>query len=151
MMLEVFYEQNKEKLVAVLSRYCGDDEAAKDAVSEAFVRALQNRKTLSCMQERSLWSWLYTTAKNALVDEKRKASRVVTYRNYDYADGANDVDFTDAILTKQLLARLPQNLMHVVSLKYFGGLSSTEIGRIKGLPPATVRSQLRAAIKIMRK
>jgi len=76
-MLEVFYEQNKEKLVAVLSRYSGDQEAAKGAVSEAFVRALQNRDTLSLMWEKSQWSWLYTTAKNTLVDEKRKAARLV--------------------------------------------------------------------------
>ena len=37
-----------------------------------------------------------------------------------------------------------------VCLKYYQGLTSTEIGRIMGIPPATVRTRLRVALKLMR-
>lgn len=149
MLLEVFYESNKNKLVSSLTGFSRDKEAAQDAVQNAFLKALENRDTLSQMAEKALWSWLYTTAKNALTDEKRKTSRLIPYDANDEVDPAGDP--TDTIMVRQLLHKLPEHLIHVVSLRYFGGLNSTEIGRLKGLPPATVRSQLRAAIAILRK
>ena len=149
-MLEIFYEQNKDRLTKVLSGYSGDKEAAADAVQEAFLKALKNRAIISAMQEKSLWSWLYTTAKNSLIDEKRKAAR-----NEAYADAHEEadryIDPTDAIMVRGLLHKLPPNLAHIVSLKYFGGFNATEIGQMKGVPPATVRSQLRAAMTAMKK
>jgi len=147
--LEAFYAQNKDKLTAVLERYSGDSEAAADAVQDAFLRALKNRDTFSKMQEKSLWSWLYTTAKNALIDEKRKSTRLLPLDGYDEADPAGD--FTDTIAVREMLHKLPPGLMHIVSLRYFGGLNATEIGRLKNVPPATVRTQLRTAMQLLRK
>ena len=148
MLLEAFYEQNKDKLTAVLARYSGDREGAADAVQESFIRALKNRPLLSAMPEKSLWSWLYTTAKNALTDEKRKTSRL-EHGDRDEADTAGDL--IDAIHVKEMLHKLPPDLMHIVALKYYGGMNSTEIGKMKGIPPATVRSRLRAAMGILRR
>ena len=149
MLLEAFYVQNKDKLTAVLARYSGDVESAADAVQDAFLKALQNRDSLGALQEKSLWSWLYTTAKNSLIDDKRKTSRLVQLDEYEKIDPAADI--TDAIMVQELLHKLPPNLLHVVSLRYFGGLNATEIGKLLDVPPATVRSQLRAAIQAMRK
>ena len=149
MLLEAFYEQHKDQLTAVLSRYSGDREASADAVQESFLKALNNRAALSEMPEKQLWSWLYSTAKNALIDEKRKGKRTDLNEIDDAAIAFDDP--TDAILARQLLYKLPANLMQVVSLKYFGGLSSSEIGAMKGIPPATVRSQLRSAMTMMKK
>ena len=148
-MLEAFYAQYKEKLTAVLSRFSGDKEAAEDAVQNAFLKALQHRDSFSSMQEKPLWSWLYTTAKNTLIDEKRKTARLQPIDDYDEADPAGD--FADVIAVRDLLNKLPPNLMSIVSLRYYGGLNATEIGRIKGIPPATVRTQLRAAMQILKK
>ena len=149
MLIEAYYEENKDKLVAVLARYSGDEEAAADVVQVAFLKALQNSEIISNMQEKSLWSWLYTTAKNALIDEKRKTARNETLDGYDRADSADDL--VDTIVIGDLLHKLPPNLMHIVSLRYFGGLNASEIGNMKQIPPATVRSQLRAALAILRK
>lgn len=149
MLLEVYYEHHKDKLVAVLSRYSGDSEASRDAVQEAFLKALKNRGLFAKMKERAIWSWIYTTAKNSLTDEKRRAARNEPY-NDSHDPGFYD-DPTNVVMIRELLHKLPPNLMHIVSLKYFGGLNSSEIGRLKGIPPATVRSQLRAALSILRK
>jgi len=148
-LLEVFYEHRKDELVAALTRYSGDRETAADAVQESFLKALNNRALLSEMQEKTLWSWLYTTAKNALVDTKRKTSRTELCADFEEADLSGDP--IDAILVGELLYKLPPNLIHIVSLRYFGGLNATEIGELKGIPAATVRSQLRAALSILRR
>ena len=100
------------------------------------------------MPEKSLWAWLYAAAKNALIDEKRKGKRLEPYEDYDEADWPNDP--TDAILARDLLYKLPPNLMHVVSLRYIAGLNASEIGAMEGLPAATVRSRLRTAITLMK-
>ncbi|MCL1849536.1 MAG: sigma-70 family RNA polymerase sigma factor [Clostridiales bacterium] len=153
MLLEAFYEKRRDELVAALSSYSGDREAAADAVQEAFLRALNNRALLSGMQEKTLWSWLYATAKNALIDEKRKASRTRQYDNVDEFDLVDDLadGLVDTILVGELMHKLPANLFPIISLRYFGGLNATEIGALKGIPPATVRSQIRSALSIMKK
>ena len=99
MRLEVFYAQHKDELVAILTRYAGDREAAADAVQEFFLRALNNYTALSAMQEKTLWSWLYTAAKNALIDKKRKTSRTAQHEAFDDADTGMNPD--DAILVKR--------------------------------------------------
>ena len=147
-MLEAFYAQNKDKLIAVLTQYSGDGEASADAVQDAFLKALQNRDTFTKMQEKSIWSWLYTTAKNALIDEKRKTARLLPLDGYDETDPAGD--FTDTLAVREMLHKLPPKLMHIVSLRYFGGLNATEIGCLKNIPPATVRTQLRAAMQLLK-
>jgi len=149
LLFEAFYVENKDKLTAVLTRYSRDSEAAADAVQEAFLKALKNRDVVSNMQDKTLWSWLYSTAKNALVDEKRKTSRIEPIDGYDEA--AQDADLTDVIMVRELLQGLPPKLMNIVSLRYYGGLNATEISRLKGIPAATVRTQLREAIAIMKK
>ena len=149
MLLEAYYEDNKDKLTSVLARYSGDYDASADAVQEAFIRALKNRALLCAMPEKSLWSWLYTAAKNALTDEKRKTSRLEQFE--DRGEAGPESDPTDAILAKEMLYKLPPNLMNVVALRYYGGLNATEIGEMKGIPAATVRSQLRAALAILKK
>ena len=149
MSLEIFYEENKNRMINTLTAYSRDNEAARDAVQNAFLKAFENYDTLSLMPEKALWSWLYTTAKNSLTDEKRKTSRFMSHEMSDEADLTADP--TDAILVKQLLHKLPENLLHIVSLRYFSGLNATEIGKLKGIPPATVRSQLRAGISILKK
>ena len=152
MLLENFYQNNKNQLISKLASYSGDQEAAKDAVQEAFLKALANRQLVCQMPERSIWSWLYTTAKNSLIDEKRKTARLINYDGYeDYEEVDPAGDYTTTIMVKQLLPHLPEHLVHVVSLRYYGNLNSTEIGKLIGIPAATVRTQLRAAIAILKK
>ena len=43
------------------------------------------------------------------------------------------------------LRRLPPELRNPIVLRYYGDLSSTDIGHILGLPAATVRGQLSVA------
>ncbi|MCL2080595.1 MAG: sigma-70 family RNA polymerase sigma factor [Oscillospiraceae bacterium] len=150
--MEVFYELHKDELVAVMTRHSRDGEKSKDAVQEAFLKALNHREALSAMKQKSLWAWMYTAAKNALIDEKRRTARVVAYEDTGMAEAADPApDPTDAIMVRELMHRLPPELMRIVSLRYFGGMNATEIGEMKGIPPSTVRSQLRTALSILRK
>ena len=51
---------------------------------------------------------------------------------------------------EELLKQLPEKLMAVVTLRYIGELSLTEIAETLNIPVGTVKSRLHKALKIMR-
>ncbi|WP_341300864.1 RNA polymerase sigma factor [Lysinibacillus sp. FSL H8-0500] len=51
---------------------------------------------------------------------------------------------------QELLKQLPEKLMAVVTLRYIGELSLTEIAATLNIPVGTVKSRLHKALKIMR-
>ena len=94
-------------------------------------------------------AWIYAAARNGLIDAKRRESRSVPMAEPpEEADPLSDP--TDRMLIQSMLERLPQELAPLVRLRYYQGLNSTEIGRLLGIPAATVRTRLRAALGRMR-
>ncbi|GHV32642.1 hypothetical protein FACS18949_04190 [Clostridia bacterium] len=149
-MLNVVYAENFAPLVRSLTAYSRDEQAAEDAVQQAFVQALGHQELLDGMSEKSLRSWLYATAKNALIDAKRRQSRVLAL-DPDYDAPSDDPDPTDRVIVAQLLEQLPEDLRQIVELRYFAGMNATLIGQTLDMNPATVRTKLRAAINKMRR
>ncbi len=45
---------------------------------------------------------------------------------------------------------LPDDLRVVVALRYYAGFDATEIGNTLKIPPATVRTRLRHALRLLR-
>jgi len=74
MSLEIFYEENKDTMIRNLTIFSGDGEAANDAVQSGFLKALENGSLTKNMSQKALYSWLYTAAKNSLIDDKRKTA-----------------------------------------------------------------------------
>jgi RNA polymerase sigma-70 factor (ECF subfamily) len=137
-------------MVQAMARFSGDGEAAGDAVSRAFTAALVNRQMLERMPEPAMKAWLYATARNALVDMKRRDQRWQPLPEEELAD-AHQPDLTDRLAAEELVAGLPPSLAAPVRMKFFQGMNATEIGRAMGLPPATVRTRLRTALRLMRR
>lgn len=140
--------QYREDLLRSMTAFSRDEEASKDAVQQAYLKALLNLELVRPMPEKAFKAWLYATARNALIDGKRRQRRLV----YDLPDAlpSAESDPLDRLLVQCLLERLPEELAQVVRLKYYGGLNSTQIGEALDLPPATVRTRLRKAMNVMR-
>ncbi len=148
MLLEICFKNHRERLIKKLSYYSRDEETSSDAVQEAFLKALNMREELENMPENSLKAWIYVTAKNILIDNKRKFSRI-TSLNQD--EPYEDNNMTDKLFIEELISKLPSELIHIVSMRYFAQLNSVEIGKILEMPAATVRTKLRLATSIMKK
>lgn len=148
MLIETRFEEYSNDMVQSMTFFSGDVHAAEDAVQCAFMKALVNRAMLEQMPEPAMKAWLYATARNAVIDMKRKQSRLVYMidENLVY----HQMDPTDRMIVDTLVSSLPPYLQKPVSLKYFSQLNATEIGRILGLPPPTVRTRVRVAIGLMR-
>jgi len=100
------------------------------------------------MNEYQIKGWFFTTIKNKNIDFIRKQKRL-TYM--DEIERHESIDnFEDEVLIKELIECLPEANKKVVSLKYLMNLNSTEIGKVLGLSPSTVRSRLSTSMKILK-
>jgi RNA polymerase sigma-70 factor (ECF subfamily) len=152
-LVEEAFKENSEAMVRAMVYFSRDEQTADDAVSQAFAQAWANKELLEDMPEPAMKAWLYAAARNAVVDIKRRENRL-SYFSEDNPIGeladASLPDLTDRAAAESLMSGLPPELHEPVRLKYFENLNATEIGRVMKLPPATVRTRLRSAIRNMR-
>lgn len=149
MLIETAYREYGRAMVEAMSRFSGDEQTARDAVSQAFSKALVNKLWLEHIAEGAMKAWLYATARNAVVDMKRREQRFRPFPIEELVE-THRSDDTDRLLTEDLMAKLPTNLREPLRLKYFERMNSTEIGKELSLCPATVRTRIRTALQILR-
>lgn len=134
-------------LVRYLRRYTRSRAEAEDVAQTTFVRAMEHLPELSEMSPAHVKAWLMRTARNALIDEARKAARRVPLDGG--MEPAYEEDFS-RVHVAQWLERLPPHLRQVVTLRHLQGYNSAQIGQALDLPPATVRTRLRAAMILLK-
>lgn len=132
---------------------------AEDAAQEAIMRGWQAWPTLR--DKAAVRSWLLRITVNVCRDWQRgrfgTRRRLTEPLSDDEAaplallggdpgasDHANAIDLRGAIDT------LGEDLRLVVVLRYYSGMDATEVGAILGIPPATVRTRLRRALRELR-
>ncbi|MDR3085904.1 MAG: RNA polymerase sigma factor [Christensenellaceae bacterium] len=148
-MLEEIYRQSAEGFAKGLTRFSRDREAAMDAVQQAFLQGLLHRERLESLEGGQLRAWLYTAAKNALIDQKRRQTRLLNME-IDAELPAPAEDIEDRLLLSGLMETLSDEQREIVQMRYFAGFNASEIGRAMDLPAATVRTKLRAALTRMK-
>jgi RNA polymerase sigma-70 factor (ECF subfamily) len=93
------YRQWHGPIRAWLYNAVGDLDVAADLASEAFCRALENWAKFTPTHDQSVKAWLYTIAKNTLIDHNRRrasvARRVALHR---YACAVDDWHVVNARL-----------------------------------------------------
>lgn len=129
-------------LVRYLQRFTRERATAEDLAQTAFVKAMEHWDTVGEMSTNHLKAWLMCTARNAFIDEVRKNKRQ-TAMPEDHQP-LYEEDFT-GIHVDEWMAHLPTNLREVIRLRHLEGYNSQQIGQALNLPPATVRTRLRAA------
>jgi RNA polymerase sigma-70 factor (ECF subfamily) len=128
------YERYADPIYRYCHRRLGDPDAAADATSKVFVRALA---ALPRYRHDSFRSWLFAIAHNTLVDGWRTARIVAPLdAGAEHADPAPSPE--DQLLSadagreiRALLARLPADQRHVVEMR-LAGLSNQEIAAALG-------------------
>jgi RNA polymerase sigma-70 factor (ECF subfamily) len=148
-LIETAYREYGKAMVEAMIRFSGDEQTARDAVAQAFTKALVNKQWLEHIAEGAMKAWLYATARNALIDMKRREQRFRPFPIEELVElrGSDD---TDRLLTQDLMAKLPPNLREPLRLKYFERMNATEIGKELNLCPATVRTRIRTALQLLR-
>ena len=152
-------------------RVLRDEEAARDAVQDAFVKAYS---ALGRFEGRSsFFTWLYRLVMNQCLDAKRrdKSAREVAFEegaglelepeaSLNPVPEVDGVSFAPAatLMRKELLAhlaraieQLPPAARETLLLREVEGLSYAEIATALGIPKGTVMSRLHYARKQLQK
>ena len=130
----------------------GNDADGDDVAQEVMIAAAQHPPEA----RGSVQPWLRAVARNRAVNEARAARRRAS-REAASAPPEAPASPEELALRRELqrllaeeIARLAEPYREIVMLRYFDGLSSSEIGARARLPAATVRTRLKTALDSLR-
>ena len=146
------FDRYQAKLNGYAARRChGDVHAAKDAVQHTFMQLCKQR--LSAVENNAA-AWLYSTCRNRIIDEHRRAGNKngALPPDWDAADSkatdpADDCERNDLLERLRILIDLlPDDQRDVIDL-WCHGFDSSDIASITEQKPGTIRVKLHRAIK----
>ena len=149
---ENLYKNYKPRIFTFSLRYLKVIEDAEELTQEVFIELWKNRKKIDI--NLSLSSFLFTIAKNKIIDHFRKQKRENLYNNYlqHYIDFSID-NTANNFVDKQMvnaIKKLPEKRKIVFLLSKKFGLSRKEIADFLEVSENTVKNQLQEAIKYLR-
>lgn len=121
-----------------------DDDACRDALQDAALKAWEKRGTLR--EERYFWTWITRILINTCYDTVKKRRRIVSIEEIR-EQSAPPPDLTLSLA----LHNLPEKLRLPLVLCYAEGMSYQEIADALRLPMATVRGRIHRAKGELRK
>jgi RNA polymerase sigma-70 factor (ECF subfamily) len=154
-LMRVLYDEHAAALWRYAVRLTGDQARAEDVVQETLLRAWQHPEVTDD-GERSARAWLFTVARNMIIDERRSAR----FRNesgtpdpektYDRA-GPDEVDYAlDRLLLSGALSQLSPDHRAVIRRSYYLGWTTAQIAADLDIAEGTVKSRLHYAVRALR-
>ena len=147
--LETLYRSELPRFVRAASAIAGDEAAGKDAVQEAFVRAVKRRT--SFRNDAPLEAWVWRIVINeALAARRRRASERERAVEQPTAPSTNHLPEQDAAV-RAWIAALPERQRLAVFLRYFADLDYRSISAALEVEVGTVSATLAAAHAALRR
>ena len=115
----------------------GDADRGRDAVQEAFARALRSRDDLRDLEK--LGGWLWRTVVNVCLAEKRRPVSPVPGRETETSDAGDWPEVRAAI------AGLPERQRTALFLRHYADLDYAQIAELLGIERGTVSATLHKA------
>jgi RNA polymerase sigma-70 factor (ECF subfamily) len=150
------YERHYDAVYAYLYYRLGDPATAEDLAGEVFVRLVERISSYT-YRGRPILAWLYTIARNLLVDHQRRASRDVdlppeetpTAASHDPAHAAERALARECL--GRALRRLKDSYQQVIVLRFVQDLSHAETAAILGKTENATKVLQHRALKALRK
>lgn len=146
---EELYRRYTRPVLGLALRRLGDRGRAEDALQDAFAAIW--RSASSYDRERGQGgAWLYSVARNAIVDGARRRPEPPMQPPDGPADESGPPERAEASWLSWrvhgALERLPDHERPVIELAYWGGLSQSEISELLDVPLGTVKTRTRSAL-----
>ncbi len=146
---ELLYRRYVRSVFGLALRRLGDRNRAEDAVQDTFTAIWRSARTYR-PDRGAAAPWLFTVARNAIVDRARTRGDVLADPP-DAPSGEAGPDERaqasyDAWRVHRALEELPPAERDVLELAYWGGLSQSEVASFLGIPLGTVKTRTRAAL-----
>lgn len=152
--LETLYERYAGRLYGLGMRLLRDEGAAEELVQETFVRLWRSSSNYDA-RKGSVRSFLYTIARRAAVDFKRRpASRPLDTRDELTAESAPATESFEALLlgldVRDAMTTLSDNHRQVLELHYREDLTQRQIAERLGAPLGTVKTRTYHALRALK-
>lgn len=154
-LMRVLYDEHAAALWRYAMRLTGDRARAEDVVQETLLRAWQHPEVAEDA-ERSARAWLFTVARNMIIDERRSAR---FRRESDSLEtvpepekpGPDEVNAAlDRLLLGDAIAQLSPEHRAVVRRSYYLGWTTAQIAADLEIAEGTVKSRLHYAVRALR-
>jgi RNA polymerase sigma-70 factor (ECF subfamily) len=141
--IEDVYRRRYPRFIRVARAALGDEERARDAVQEAFARAIRSR--FDFRGEGSLEGWIWKTLVRLCVDERRSPSPDT---EVEASANGQPVDWPEV---RAAVAALPDRQRLVLFLRHYADLDYETIAAALGVQRGTVAATLHAAHESLRR
>lgn len=151
-LLRALHDEHAPALWRYVVRLTGDAALADDVVQETLLRAWRRPGVLD-QSESSARAWLFTVARNLVIDEARSARRrheIGVAETPDAGRGDGTDALFESLLIEEALAGLDLEHRAVIVHAYYGGCSIAEVARRLGIPEGTVKSRLHYGLRALR-
>lgn len=150
---QLIFDRHRNRIYRTGIRFLKSPILAQEVVQDVFLKLWLNRATLA-NQPNPIESWLYTVAKNNILNRLKKLGNewkamnelpfITEHSSTLTEDTIQDLEY-DAIL-KQAIANLPEQQKKVFNLSRNQQLTYAEIGEQLGISPLTVKKHVSIAL-----
>lgn len=146
------YRRYARAVLGLAIRRLGDRGRAEDATQETFTAVWKSAARYD-PEKGSGAPWLYTIARNAIVDGHRRTPEPPSDAPDVPSDTAGPPEQAEAAWSAfrvhRALETLPEHERRVIELSYWSGLSQSEISEFLNVPLGTVKTRARTALARM--
>ena len=136
--IEAIYREHYSRFLRFAVANLGDVESGRDAVHEAFVRAI--RSLSDFRGEGRPESWLWQILVNVCTAEKRR--RVVPIDDSPLTTSVDEHEWPEI---RAAIASLPERQRTILFLRHYADLDYDQIGAVLGIARGTVAATLNTA------
>ncbi|HEY7422421.1 MAG TPA: sigma-70 family RNA polymerase sigma factor [Gaiellaceae bacterium] len=147
---EILYGRYVRSIFGLALRRLGDRGHAEDAVQEAFAAIWRSASTYR-PERGAAGGWLYTVARNAIVDRLRRNgpsadAELPELAASDPGPAQQAEDSDVAWRVHRALEELQPREREVIELAYWSGMSQSEVAEYLHLPLGTVKTRTRSGL-----
>ena len=151
--MRVLYDEHAAALWRYAMRLTGDRARAEDVVQETLLRAWQHPEVADD-SERPVRAWLFTVARNMIIDERRSSrfrNEVSPLDGAPERAGPDEVKGAlDRLLIGDAVAQLSAEHRAVIRRSYYQGWTTAQIAEDLQIAEGTVKSRLHYAVRALR-
>lgn len=144
------YRRYEHKVWAYCRITLGNDDKAKDAVQESFVRFFRTGQKGTAID--NVGAYLMRIVRNVCLDEKKRSATLpITLDEIDMPILGNDYEKKEmASVMESALQLLSDEQKEALIMQTFGNMSYSEIAEVQGVPLTTIRNRIVRAKKRLR-
>jgi RNA polymerase sigma factor (sigma-70 family) len=158
---ESLYRESRDDVFAYVAGLLRDRSAAEEVTAQSFEKAWRRKRQLD-PDRGSPRAWLFGIARNAALDELRRRSRQGAMPSNEVsasspaaaprASGGDPAQIAvERTALRQALDSLDGRDRELVALKYFAGLSNSEIAAVTGTSESNAGTRLHRALEKLRR